>query len=68
MDKNISWFIEKQIDKTLDGLSKNNMKGIFVKDEGKLLTVIKELIAENSVVGVGDSGCWIYCVMGITIF
>ncbi len=55
MDKNISWFIQKQIEKTLDGLSKNNMKGIFVKDEGELLTVIKELIAENSVVGVGDS-------------
>jgi len=55
MDKNISWFIQKQIEKTLNGLSKNNMKGIFVKNEGELLTVIKELIAENSVVGVGDS-------------
>jgi len=55
MDENISWYMEKRVEKTLDGLSKNNMKGIFVKDEDELLKVIKELIAENSIVGVGDS-------------
>ncbi|MHC1722374.1 MAG: lactate utilization protein [Aminipila sp.] len=55
MDKNISWFINKQVEKVIDSLGKNNMKGIFVKDEGELLKVIKELIEENSVVGVGDS-------------
>ncbi|KAF5075116.1 LUD domain protein [anaerobic digester metagenome] len=55
MDRNISWYMEKQVEKALDGLSKNNMKGIFVQDENELLEVIKELVAENSVVGVGDS-------------
>lgn len=55
MDKNISWYIQKQVEKALDGLSKNNMKGIFVQDENELLEVIKELVAEKSVVGVGDS-------------
>ncbi len=55
MDKNVSWFIEKQVEKAVDGLNKNNMKGIFVKDESELLTAIMELIDENSVVGVGDS-------------
>ncbi len=55
MDKNISWFINKQIEKVIDSLEKNNMKGIFVKDEDELLEVIQELIEEGSVIGVGDS-------------
>ncbi|MEA4988492.1 MAG: lactate utilization protein [Anaerovorax sp.] len=55
MDKNISWFISKQVEKVIDSLGKNNMKGIFVQDEDELLEVIRELIEENSVVGVGDS-------------
>lgn len=55
MDTNISWFINKQVEKVIDSLEKNNMKGIFVKDEDELLEVIQELVEENSVVGVGDS-------------
>ncbi len=55
MDKNISWFISKQIQKTIDALEKNNMKGFFVQDEQELLELIDELIEEHSVVGVGDS-------------
>lgn len=55
MDKNVSWFIEKQVKKAMDGLNKNNMQGIYVNDESELLAVVKELIVENSVVGVGDS-------------
>lgn len=55
MDKNISWFISKQIQKAIDALEKNNMKGFFVQDEQELLELIDELIEEHSVVGVGDS-------------
>ncbi|WP_312649958.1 lactate utilization protein [Aminipila sp.] len=55
MDKNISWFIDKQVEKALNALQRNNMKGIYVEDEDELLQVIKELIEEKSVVGVGDS-------------
>lgn len=55
MDKNVSWFIDKQVEKVIDALGKRNMKGIFVKDEVELLNVIKELVEKNSVVGVGDS-------------
>lgn len=55
MDKNISWFIDKQVEKVLNALQRNNMKGIYVEDEDELLQVIKELIEEKSVVGVGDS-------------
>lgn len=55
MDNNVSWYIEKQVDRTIDNLRKHNMDGYFVKDEVELLELLKELITENSVVGVGDS-------------
>ncbi len=55
MDENISWFIEKQIEKTIYALNQKNMKGIFVKDETELIEVIQSLVVKNSVVGVGDS-------------
>ena len=55
MDENISWFINKQIEKVIYGLEKHNMKGIFVKDEEELIEILKELIQEDSVVGTGDS-------------
>lgn len=55
MDNNITWYIDKQIEKTINALEQRNMKGIFVKDEQELLRVLKSLIQENSIVGVGDS-------------
>jgi len=55
MDNDITWYIDKQIEKTINALEKRNMKGIFVKDEQELLEVLKSLIQENSIVGVGDS-------------
>jgi hypothetical protein len=55
VDKNISWYIDKQIEKVLNSLEKHNMKGIFVSDEEELKIVLNDLIQENSVVGVGDS-------------
>ncbi len=55
MDNNVLWYIEKQIDRTIDNLRKHNMEGFFVKDDMELIELLKELIAEDSVVGVGDS-------------
>lgn len=55
MDKNIFWYIENQIEKTINALEKRNMKGIFVKDEQELLQVLGTLIQEHSIIGVGDS-------------
>ncbi len=55
MDNNVLWYMEKQIDRTIDNLRKRNMKGFFVKNEIELIALLKELISENSVVGVGDS-------------
>ncbi len=55
MDNDVLWYMEKQIDRTLDNLRKHNMSGIYVKDEIELIEILKELIFDNSVVGVGDS-------------
>jgi hypothetical protein len=55
MERNISWFIDNRVEKVISNLEKHNMKGIFVKDEDELKEVLKDLIQEGSVVGVGDS-------------
>jgi LUD domain len=55
MDENVLWFIEKQVEKTINNLEQHNMKGIYVKDELELKEVLTGLIKENSVIGVGDS-------------
>ncbi|AFS78216.1 hypothetical protein DUF162 [Gottschalkia acidurici 9a] len=55
MDKDVLWYMEKQIDRTIDNLKKNNMAGFFVKDDIELKALLKELISENSTIGVGDS-------------
>jgi len=55
MDNNVLWYIEEQIERTIDNLKRRNMAGFFVKDEVELEGLLKELIDENSIVGVGDS-------------
>lgn len=55
MDSNVLWYIRNQVDRTIDNLRKHNMEGFFVKDDVELIELLKELITENSVVGVGDS-------------
>lgn len=55
MDNNISWYVERQVNRTIDNLRKHNMEGYFVKNEIELIELLKELITENSVVGIGDS-------------
>jgi len=55
MDNNIIWYLEKQVERTIINLKKRNMAGFFVNDEPELKKALKELINENSVVGVGDS-------------
>jgi len=55
LDRNLAWYIEKKIERTIEGLRKCNMEGYFVNDEVELIELLKELIPENSVVGVGDS-------------
>lgn len=55
MDNNVLWYLEKQVEKTISNLQKRNMEGFFIKDENELKKLLIQLIAENSVVGVGDS-------------
>lgn len=55
MNDEISWYIEKQIDRTIDNLRKHNMAGFFVRDNKDLIRLLKKLIDDKSTVGVGDS-------------
>lgn len=55
MDENIIWYRNKQVDKTIKNLELHNMMGIYVEDELELISKLNELIAEGSVIGVGDS-------------
>lgn len=55
MDKNLSWYIEKRVERTIEGLNKRNMEGYFVNDEVELIELLKNLISHDSIVGVGDS-------------
>ena len=55
MDKSLSWYIEKRVERTIEGLNKRNMEGYFVNDEVELIELLKSLIPHDSIVGVGDS-------------
>ncbi|WP_315081761.1 lactate utilization protein [uncultured Clostridium sp.] len=55
MDNNVLWYLEKQVERTINNLRKRNMAGFFVKDDVELKELLKQLIDEKSVVGVGDS-------------
>lgn len=55
MDKNVAWFLQKRVEKTIQNLAKRNMDALYVEDETRLLEIIKELIPAGSTVGVGDS-------------
>jgi len=47
--------MEKRIDRTIKNLNRRNMAGFFVKDKNELIMLLKNLIDDNSTVGVGDS-------------
>jgi len=47
--------MEKRIDRTIKNLNRRNMGGFFVKDKNELIMLLKNLIDDNSTVGVGDS-------------
>lgn len=55
MDKNVAWFLQKRVEKTIQNLVKRNMDALYVEDETKLLETIRGLIPAGSTVGVGDS-------------
>ncbi|MBZ4667806.1 MAG: lactate utilization protein [Defluviitaleaceae bacterium] len=55
MEENVAWYIDKKIERTIEGLRKRNMEGYVVNNEVELLELLTKLIPQNSVVGVGDS-------------
>jgi len=55
LGKNIEWYIDKKIERTLEGLRKRNMEGYLVNDEVELIDLLEKLIPPTSIVGVGDS-------------
>jgi len=55
LEKNVEWYIDKKIERTLEGLRKRNMEGYLVNDEVELIDLLEKLIPPTSIVGVGDS-------------
>lgn len=55
MDKNIAWYIEKQVERTIKNINSRNMEGYYIKNREQLFQKLKDLITEGSIVGVGDS-------------
>ena len=55
MDQNVSWYIEKQVERTIKNLNAHNMEGYYIENREQLFQKLKKFIAEGSTVGVGDS-------------
>lgn len=55
MDKNVGWFLQKQVERSVESLEKHNITAFYVENEAQLLQKVRELIPEGSTVGVGDS-------------
>ena len=55
MEANVSWYKEKQVERTIANLQKRNMDGFYVTDQIQLIQLLKKLMPRNSIVGVGDS-------------
>lgn len=55
MDKNVAWYIEKQVQRTIENLNSRNMEGHYIDNIDQLFQKLKEFIPEGSIVGIGDS-------------
>ncbi|HEY5524415.1 MAG TPA: lactate utilization protein [Clostridium sp.] len=55
MDKNSKWINEQKILRTIKSLEDNNMNGYYVKDREELISKIKELVKDGSMVACGGS-------------
>lgn len=55
MEKNVLWYIEKQVERTIKSLRSRNMEGHYINSREELFQKLKELIPEESTVGIGDS-------------
>lgn len=55
MNTPITWYLKKQVERTIHNLEKHNIHGIYVEEEEQLQETIKQLVAEHATVAVGDS-------------
>ena len=55
MDKNIDWYIDKKVKRTIDSLEKHNIEAFYVNNEEELRKKIDEMIPKGAVVTNGDS-------------
>ncbi len=44
MDKNVSWYLNKQIEKVMASLEKNSIKGIFVKESTSCTSFLADFL------------------------
>ena len=55
MDKNLKWYLDKKVERTIKNLEKHNMLGIHIKERNMLFDVLQNLIIDGTNVGIGDS-------------
>ena len=55
MNENVKWVNEKRIEKTINNLEKNNIKGYYAKSNDELINIIKDIAKEGEMVSVGGS-------------
>lgn len=55
MNENIKWLNLKKIERTIEALEKNNMKGYLAKDKNDLLQIVKDIAKEGELVSVGGA-------------
>ena len=55
MDKNVEWFIEQKVAKTIESLEKSNMNGYYVKSNEELISTIETIATKGETVACGGS-------------
>lgn len=55
MNENVKWVNERRIEKTINNLEKNNIKGYYAKSNEELINIIKDIAKEGEMVSVGGS-------------
>ncbi|UPA28950.1 lactate utilization protein [Terrisporobacter glycolicus] len=55
MNECVQWVNEKKIEKTINNLQKNNIKGYYAKNNEEVINIIKDIAKEGEMVSVGGS-------------
>lgn len=55
MDKNVLWVNQMKIERTIESLEKNNIKGYLVNSKEELIKKVEELVDKSSLVACGGS-------------